>query len=51
MIDAQRFEGEQVLEAWNHRLCQRGCQTERQLLHLRAVGEESDEGVGHAGGV
>ena len=38
-----------MLEARNHRPCQRRCQAERQLLELRAVGQELGQRVRQGG--
>ena len=51
MIDAEGVEGGQFLEARDHRLCQRGRQAEREVLHLLAVWEDIDEGVGDPNGL
>ena len=51
VIDAQVREGGQLVKTRYHRLCQRGCEVERQVLHLLAEGEHVDEGVGDPDGL
>ena len=51
VIDAQGGEGGQVFKTRYHRLCQRGRQAEREVLHLLAVWEDIDEGVGDPNGL
>ncbi len=50
VIDVQGREGGQLFKTRYHRLCQRGGQAERQVLHLLAEWEHIDEGVGDADG-
>ena len=51
VIDAQGCEDGQLFKARYHRLCQRGREVERQMLHLLAVWEDIDDGVGDPNGL